>query len=357
MLQGRTLPTLAAEVDRQAKAKRDFLAPTDKMELHGDAGFNLRGVGRFNPTRHFHGQLGEYLGIPSRYYDLCLDKAPALLAQNVNHWLVVRAARENDKRMVRTLDGAARAFLSDRFRPLDNYDLLTAVLPAVQGQAGLRVESCEVTETRLYLKVVNERVQAEVKPGDVVQAGVMVCNSEVGMGALTVQPLVFRLACINGVIMSDSTLRKYHAGDRRGRGNNGEDVIPYDVLSDEARRASDKALWLSVRDLTKAALSEALFTKGVNAMRAAAGQPMEAPLSDVLDVTKRRFGLRDTEGEEIIRQLVLGGDLSRYGLVNAVTRAAQEVKDYDRSTELERVGGEILELPPSEWAVLSRASA
>ncbi|MBL0089244.1 MAG: hypothetical protein IPP44_22195 [Ideonella sp.] len=34
--------------------------------------------------------------------------------------------------MVRTLDGQARAFLSDRYRRLDNYDLCEHVLPMLQ---------------------------------------------------------------------------------------------------------------------------------------------------------------------------------------------------------------------------------
>ena len=52
--------------------------------------------------------------------------------------------------------------------------------------------SCEVTENRLYLKVVNHRLEMEVRKGDIVQAGVMISNSEVGLGAVSIQPLVLR---------------------------------------------------------------------------------------------------------------------------------------------------------------------
>ena len=51
--------------------------------------------------------------------------------------------------------------------------------------------SCEVTENRLYLKVVNHRLEMEVRKGDIVQAGVMISNSEVGLGAVSIQPLVY----------------------------------------------------------------------------------------------------------------------------------------------------------------------
>ena len=39
----------------------------------------------------------------------------------------------------------------------------------------------------------------------------------------------------------------------------------------------------------------------------------------------------------------MGNDLSHYGLVNAVTRASQDIEDYNRATELERIGGVLLE--------------
>jgi hypothetical protein len=55
--------------------------------------------------------------------------------------------------------------------------------------------SCELTEDYMYLKVVNPRLQDEVRPGDVVQAGVSISNSETGRGAVSVCPLVYRLVC------------------------------------------------------------------------------------------------------------------------------------------------------------------
>jgi hypothetical protein len=36
--------------------------------------------------------------------------------------------------------------------------------------------------------------------------------------------------------------------------------------------------------------------------------------------------------------------LSQWGLVNAITRTSQDVTDYDRATELERLGGVVLDM-------------
>ncbi len=55
--------------------------------------------------------------------------------------------------------------------------------------------SAEITEREFYLKAITPRLQAEVKPGDVVQAGVVISNSEVGHGTLKIEPLLYYLVC------------------------------------------------------------------------------------------------------------------------------------------------------------------
>ena len=84
----------------------------------------------------------------------------------------------------------ARALLSDRYRRIDNMEIASAVLPLFAGQADMQVMSCEVTENRMYLKIVNKRLEMDVVPGDTVQGGVIISNSVVGLGAVSVQPLL-----------------------------------------------------------------------------------------------------------------------------------------------------------------------
>ena len=60
----------------------------------------------------------------------------------------------------------------------------------------------------MYIKVVNPRLQADVVPGDVVQAGVIISNSETGLGSVTIQPLIYRLVCSNGMVINDAKTRR-----------------------------------------------------------------------------------------------------------------------------------------------------
>ena len=51
----------------------------------------------------------------------------------------------NQAWMVRTLDGTARAFLSDRYHRMDDDAFAEVVLPAISETPGAEVESCGIT--------------------------------------------------------------------------------------------------------------------------------------------------------------------------------------------------------------------
>lgn len=357
---GCTLQDLANKVQYHRDKTRDFVAPAQKLrfalpytsvgEGHPEKGpLELQvyqGDGRleFAPTSLFHQQVGLRLAIPRAYYQRMQDEAPQLLMQNVNHWF----GTSDDKRLVRTLDGRARAFLSDRYRPLDNYELCEAVLP-VLNQQGADIVSCQLTETRLYLKAVLPGVEAEVKEGDVVRAGAFISNSEVGCGSLQVQGFIERLVCKNGMVRQDRSMKKYHTG--RVFTGGGDDA--WEVMRDETREISDRAFWMQVQDLTRAALNEADFKAYVSKLAEAAEQKMEKSPVEVVEVTRKQYGLTEGDGQGVLTHLIQGGDLSKWGLANALTRYSQDVKDYDKATEFERLGGRVVEMGARDWATLA----
>ena len=78
--------------------------------------------------------------------------------------------------MIRTLDGTARAFLSKKYRRLDNFEVMKAVLPILGQIQDVQFPSTQLTENHMYIKAVNPRLQAEVQKGDIVQAGIMITN-------------------------------------------------------------------------------------------------------------------------------------------------------------------------------------
>lgn len=362
MKAGRSLTELATELERQVTTRKDYIAEQGAIKVaaydvaagvEGKADVTLTGIngGAYKLTDHAHGQLASHLEIPKKYYDRMRVEAPALLADNVNTWF--QKAPKN-KRTVRTLDGKVRAYLSSSYRPLDNHDLAEVALPTLL-EKGCEIVSAQLTETRLYIKATLPSIRREVaesrQKGDVVQAGIVISNSEVGAGSVRIEPMIYRLVCLNGAIMPDSSLRKYHVGK-------GADVDGVrELLTTEAKRADDRAFWLKVRDIVRGAFDEVAFGLMVDKMNQAAGLKIVSDnLPKVVEVTVEKFGFHEKAQGSILRHLIEDGDLSKYGLHNAITRASQDVVDYDAATEMERAGGRILELPASDWKTISEAA-
>jgi hypothetical protein len=354
MKSGRSLVSLAQELERQLASKKDVVVSSSLLRHDTDDTGDTRlvieeggGPARYGVTPLARRQLADKLKIPYAYFERMRSEQPVLLDRNVNTWL----QGDDDRRMIRTLDGNVRAVLSDRYRRLDNFDLAESVLPILQRLPQVRFESVELTETRMYLKVVTPLVKHEMAPGDVVQAGVVVSNSEVGQGTLSVQPLLFRLVCRNGLIAADRSLRKTHVGRSIG-----SDDQALTVFKDDTLVADDKAFFLKVRDVVESAVSEATFLQAAHKLQKTLHIPLIGDPVTTVEVLANRYTLNDAERAGVLRHLISEGDLSGYGLVNAVTHYSQEIDDYDRATEFEALGGRLIELPAQEWKGLAEAA-
>lgn len=354
MKNGRSLVNLAYELERQLHSKKDLIVPSTLMRhVTDDLGATGLVISEGGDPAHYgvtplaRRQLADKLKIPFAYFERMREEQPGLLDSNVNTWL----QKEEERRMLRTLDGQVRAVLSDRYRRLDNFDLAESVLPILQQLPEVRFESVELTDTKMYLKCITPRLTYEMAPGDVVQAGVVISNSEVGQGTLSVQPLLFRLVCSNGLIAIDRALRKTHVGRALGAEEDGIQVYQDDTL-----RADDKAFFLKVRDVVQAAVSEATFRQTAQKMQKTLNIPLVGDPVKTVEVLAQRYALNDGERAGVLRHLISAGQLSGYGLVNAVTHYSQEVEDYDRATEFEALGGRLIDLPAHEWKGLAEAA-
>ncbi len=150
-----------------------------------------------------------------------------------------------------------------------------------------------------------------------------------------------------------SGIRKFHVG--RSGGGDLDGAVEF--FLDETRQLDDRAFWNKVRDIATAAVTPASFQRIVSRYREAAGVKIEGNPIEVVEAVAKRFGLVEAETGGVLWFLVEGGDLSKWGLCNAVTRLSQEVTiSYERATDLERVGGQIIELPPTEWKILNNTN-
>lgn len=361
MKTGLSLQELARKIEENAAAKRDFVAKTEAIEMlpgDDDVALVLNEEHALTMNDLAHTQLATYARIPADYYRRMRADSPELLSRNVNHWL----HKSPDKRLVRTMNSTARAFLSDSYRPLENEELAGAVLPILLENR-LEVMSCDITEHRLYIKAVDERITRDVPSGrkigdgshvffDTCSPAIIISNSEVGSGALSVETGVFTKVCTNLATIAKDGMKRRHVGARHELTDNLQHL-----LSDDTKRATDKAIWLQVRDVVRGAFDEAKFEARTVQMGALATIPLNGEKAvETVKFTAKKFGLSEGEGNSILKHLIEGGDLTAYGLFNAVTRSAQDHEDYDRASDLETLGGKLLELPRGQWQELAKAA-
>lgn len=358
---GRTLNELAMEITRQQEAKKDYLVNTQFMHMDADKNLTQMSVRNDKTGETFifgineiaHNQIGTALKIPASYYDYMRDKNPQLLADNVNSWF----QKEPKDRMLRTMvyensdQRMLRAVVGPTYNPIDNYPVASTILPIIADMKDAIIESCEITEQRMYIKVVNPRLTTEVVPGDIVQSGILISNSEVGMGSLIIQPLVYRLVCSNGMVVNEAGQRRRHVGRRNIADED------FSLYTDETKRLDDMALLAKIRDTVRAVVDETQFNKVVKMMRDAKEAKITTTnIPGMVELTGNDFGFTKAEGESILNYLIRGNDLSLYGMANAVTRAAQDVESYDRSTAMEGIGYNILGMSASKWNRLNAVS-
>lgn len=341
MKQGfKTVQDLYQKLEEQRENRKDMIADTRSLIINSVDGISSLSVSTGDDVVSYvvsdvaHRQIADRLGIPFKYYDRMRLEYPALLDRNINGWLM----KNPEKRMLRTMDGRLRAFLSDRYRRLDNLELVDHVLPVIAQMKGCSIESCDITETHLYMKIINRTMKAELTPGDVVQAGFVISNSEIGLGALKVEPLVYRLVCRNGMISKDLAHKKYHAGRQVEDTDNA-----YELYSDETLAADDKAYFLKVQDIVSTAVDQARFNLTVDKMRASMSVPTGDNPVKTVEVLGDKYILNKTERATILRHFIMSNDYTAFGLINAVTRSSQDISDYNRATELERLGGTLLD--------------
>ena len=356
MKQGMTIQQAAAEIMRQNEAKADYLVNTENLHMETCDGIPVlrlldeSGTDRVEPLDILptaHRQMSAYLNIPWKYYDRMCQENIGLLAQNVNTWL----QKGPEQRMIRTIDGRARAFLSNRYRRIDNIDIAQITLPILEAMPDAIFESCNLSDDYMYIKVVNPRLTDEVVPGDIVQAGVVISNSETGQGAVCIQPLIYRLVCSNGMTVNEARARRNHIG----RVSSADENLL--IYSKETLAADDKAFIMKVQDTVKAAVDEARVTKILDKLRKSTDEKLNtAGLPAVVKLASSSMGITEAESDGVLQRLIEGTDYTLYGLANAVTRHSQDVESYDRASKLEEIGYQIVTMSPALFQHINQVS-
>jgi len=374
MKRGMSLENLLTTVVEQNKVKRDFVANTGESismvaatDMPNKVALVLLKEGaseleRFSISENCHRQIAGRLRIPLKHYFRMLEDYRDLIINEVNAIF----KQEPQTRLLRTLDGKARAFLSDKYKVLDNDQVLEQVLPPiVKGDIPSQLLSANITENNMYMKVlftddslaqdIGELARPSNHIGgqdngqtrDIVRPGAIIKNSETGMGSMVTEGFFYRDYCLNGCVYGVSNIfstKRIHLGGKLVA--NGD----FEVFSDETKRKQNELVIAEVTDTMKALTNPENVQKMGDALRATKeGTQVENAFAAV-DQLAKEVDIRDGEKESVISNFLQDGDFSRWGMLNAVTKIANtDAVDYERACELENIGSQLIDMQMSQW--------
>jgi hypothetical protein len=319
------LQSLLDELERQQPLKWDQKVSASQLEMilfRNQVKVLMKEDRSLTITNSCHDQIAERLEIPVKYYHKLLYEASDLLAENVNFWL----KRIEKEYFLRCLGDSVRAFVSDRYRVIDHLDVLHCALNELQAHE-TEVEDCFLSETEMNLKVKSGKLKDFIRhKDDLMIGGLFLTNSETGHKALRIEPRLFRVQCSNGMIIEEFKTRQIHLG------NGNED--------------SDELVYLSIRRSIRELFER--FGEIIQSLRETTEIKVRNPKTVISNVVKH-YGLSEAQKENILIAFGAEPEHDQFGIANALTRAAKSEESWEKSTELERIGGKLITLPVSEF--------
>lgn len=338
----------------ESKALHELLAGTG-ISVPNDLAETERRISLL-PLPVCHQHIAEKLGIPKRYYDKMSQGGNVeLLDHNVSHWFknggeknyLIRTFIDPDKG-----EGVARALLSDQFLTIDNYDILLACLEAIQISSidpkFFEIKG-EITDKRLYVRFSAPSIEIQAPTllkqyrvpdgsGDGntgIASGFVITNSEVGHGQFSISPRVTILACDNGMTFMEDAFQKKHLGAEM-------DEFTEIKWSDETKQKNKELIISQVKDGIRLYVSKEYLGAKINKLERLAAKELKHPHDAVKNVCAS-LNISEESEKNILDYFLRGGDVSPFGVAQALTYHAHKSADADDRYELEAHSVKIME--------------
>jgi hypothetical protein len=225
---------------------------------------------------------------------------------------------------------------TDDFRPVRTTDLLATLI----GDLTWKFKDARITDRGVDVNLIQPGRVIEPAPGDEIELGVRISNSETGFTCCKASLYSHRLVCSNGAVMADRVGTARWISDKR---------VAYSTSVDKFHTDLNKLLNRQTlqADLYDNRLQRPLFERQVvNLHRRMKGERIEMAAID------RMLGLLPEERSQMqarVRARMPGQPdvataLSLWDAHNNITAAAQRL-DFHRRSRLEVLGGELLSDP------------
>jgi hypothetical protein len=252
------------------------------------------------------GQMCQRLEIPTRYYRRLSGLMQALVAGYDLNRL------KDETFLLRGKGDLIRAFLSSRYVTYNNAQIAETV-EGLLGDSPVRVKSFVLEETHMFTKVIADEI---ADPASGLKAGIMIGNSEVGLGSVSVEPFVFRLACTNDLVVArEKSFRHAHIN----------------LSAAELTRRVAEAVGETFE------IADSLMGRFLEARR----DPIPDPVETIRRLAEARKLSRKVT-DDVLSSYQAEPERSRFGVINAFTSTARGLAPLER-INMERFAGTLLE--------------
>ena len=196
-----TLEKVFDRVDKQSAKCYDELIDVKDIEFDKLDTIKIRGG--VHPLRSIaQRSIAWRLGIPYNYLQKCPDQ---LQAEQMMHWLQFE---KNDQLFVRFDDQDVRAIFTPKYKPVDNFEVLTRL--DEMGYGPDTECQCFLDGEFMLLSVMDGKQSFKVN-GDKMTPGISISNSEVGLASLSISAFFLRLVCTNGMVAKTEIAASFQA--------------------------------------------------------------------------------------------------------------------------------------------------
>ena len=327
---------LLAELGREKQEKWDKRVLARDLWFQGNGNFRMRdgALHHMALTKGAHHDIANRYGIHWQYYTKMLEAERFdLLARNLNTW---RPEDDNDDLVFVRGRGPhqrdVRAVLSQRYRVLDHMEAVTTVMQEVARHhtSGLQFDVGYLGERKLEATITCLNLEGLVRPGDKVIGGFKLGNSETGDGSTWIVPRIKRLICSNGLTVEAlGNARVVHHG-----------------------KDDDEEVFARLRRAVRETFEH--FPQIVEALTQTTYRRVRVEPQRVIRNVVRDFELSEKQQERLL--LAFGGEPedTQFGIVQAITSAAQNEETRERRFEMEAIGGKVMQMSSSAFERLER---
>lgn len=321
--------------------REDILIPTKNISCVSENDtfyFKLQDGRKFQPTDHAIEQFSVRSGIPSSTFLREMRNIENFDSHDANTMAIVgnnalrRIDQDKQFRLRTYTDGTCRAFVTDKYAPVDNRWYLETLAEFIPGG---RFSHWRGDEDSIYGNILIPDTIMDYGADDSDYGGMIsVGNCEIGTRRISQMPSLFRAICMNGCIWGQS------AGERIRRVHRGN--IDLDSLKLEIAKNIQHQIPLLAPGIKKFLETRSLETG-------------KASVKGIVASISSDYKLSKREATEFLNQYgeFEAENRSLFGIINGLTRAGQK---FDNTTwvKFDEIAGSLMETSADRWATILR---